>query len=70
MSETAVSIAIYAGLGLIVALVIFAGALWFANAARRGNMQFKWRRRQSAAQEERRAHPGTRGAESERKAQP
>ena len=52
MSETAVTIAIYAGLGLLVAIVIFAGALWFANAAKRGNMQFKWRRRRSAAREE------------------
>jgi len=52
MSETAVAIAIYAGLGVLVAIVILAGALWFANAAKRGNMQFKWRRRKAAAREE------------------
>jgi hypothetical protein len=52
MSETAVTIAIYVGLGLLVAVVIFAGALWFANAAKRGNMQFKWRRRRSTAPKE------------------
>lgn len=56
MSETAVSVAIYAGLGLLVAIVIFAGAFWFANAAKRGNMQFKWRRR-AAAREDRRGRP-------------
>jgi hypothetical protein len=52
MPEVVVTIAIYAGLGLLVALVIFAGALWFANAAKRGNMRFKWRRRSSKANEE------------------
>lgn len=52
MSDTAVTIMIYAGLGLLVAIVIFAGAFWFANAAKRGNMQFKWRRRRSAAPDE------------------
>lgn len=48
MSETAVTIAIYSGLGLIIAVVIFAGAFWFANAAKRGNLQFKWRQRRTA----------------------
>ena len=52
MSETAVAVALYAGLGLLVALVIFAGALWFANAARRGNMEFKGRRRPRAPHED------------------
>jgi len=52
MSETAVAIAIYAGLGLLIAVVIFAGALWFANAAKRGNIEFKWRRRRRAAHED------------------
>lgn len=41
MSETAVTILIYAGLGLVVAIAIFAGALWFANRAKRGNLRFK-----------------------------
>jgi len=43
---------IYAGLGLLVTIVIFAGAFWFANAAKRGNMQLKWRRRRSAPRED------------------
>ncbi|HEX6993485.1 MAG TPA: hypothetical protein VF339_04985 [Gammaproteobacteria bacterium] len=52
MSESAVAIAIYAGLGLLVAVVIFAGALWLANAARRGNIELKWRRRRRAAHDD------------------
>ena len=52
MSETAVSIAIYAGLGLGVAVLIFAGALWFANAAKKGNLRFKWTQRRSEARRE------------------
>lgn len=49
MSDTAVSMAVYAGLGLIVAVVIFIGALWFANAAKKGSLRFKWRQRRSQA---------------------
>ena len=45
MSDTTIAVAIYAGLGLLIALAIFAGALWFANAARCGNMRLKRRRR-------------------------
>jgi len=63
MSETAVSVAIYAGLGLLVAIAIFAGAFWFANAAKRGNMQFKWRRRRTAAREQQASRPPARTTE-------
>lgn len=45
MSETAVTVAIYTGVGLLLAAAIFAGAFWFANAAKKGNLRFKWAQR-------------------------
>lgn len=39
-------LALYTGLALLIVLAIFFGAAWFVNAARKGNMRFKWRARQ------------------------
>jgi hypothetical protein len=49
MSDTTVTFMLYTGLGLVVAILIFAGAFWFATAAKKGNVQFKWRQRRSSA---------------------
>jgi hypothetical protein len=45
VSDSALTILIYTGLGLVVVVVVFLGALWFANAAKRGNLRFKWAQR-------------------------
>lgn len=45
VSDSAVTILIYIGLGLAVVAVIFLGALWFANTAKKGNLRFKWAQR-------------------------
>lgn len=39
MSE-AVSFAVYAGIGVLVAIAILVSPLWFANAAKKGNVRF------------------------------
>lgn len=35
-------LALYAGLGIIVVLVIFFGSAWFVSSAKKGNQRFKW----------------------------
>lgn len=35
-------LALYAGLAVVVALVIFFGSAWFVNSAKKGNVRFKW----------------------------
>lgn len=45
MSEGAVTILIYTGAGLLAVVAIFLGALWFANAAKKGNLRFRWAQR-------------------------
>jgi len=54
MSDSAVALAIYAGIGLVVAIVIFATALRLANAAKRGNVRFARRQRAESDDERRR----------------
>jgi hypothetical protein len=43
VSDNVLTIALYTGGGLLAVVVIFLGALWFANTAKKGNMRFKWR---------------------------
>jgi hypothetical protein len=50
----------YTVLALGFVLMIFLGALFFVQVARRGNRRFKWRRGRRA--EERRAEPSSRGS--------
>lgn len=56
MSDSALTILLYTGGGLVAVVAIFLGALWFANAAKKGNLRFKWAQRRVVAQRE-----GTRG---------
>ncbi|MFO7288060.1 MAG: hypothetical protein LOD94_02545 [Gammaproteobacteria bacterium] len=56
MSDSAVALAIYAGIGLLVAVVIFVTALRLANAAKRGNVRFARRQRAERDDARRREH--------------
>lgn len=50
MSDSALTIALYTGGGLLAVVIIFLGALWFANAAKKGSMRFKWAQRRSSTE--------------------
>ncbi|MBN1239660.1 MAG: hypothetical protein JXB36_14245 [Gammaproteobacteria bacterium] len=51
MSEGAMTILIYTGAGLLAVVVILVGALWFANAAKKGNLRFRWRQRRAVSEQ-------------------
>jgi hypothetical protein len=50
VSDSAMTILLYTGGGLVVVVLIFLGALWFANSAKKGNMRFKWAQRRAVAE--------------------
>jgi len=52
MPDSGFAFAVYVGIGVLVAVAIFAAAFWFANAARKGSMRFA-RRQRSARNDER-----------------
>jgi hypothetical protein len=38
---------LFTGGGLVIVLLIFGGALWFVNRARKGNLRFAWRQKRA-----------------------
>ncbi len=46
-----VALAVYAGIGVVVAVVVLAAAFRFANAAKKGSMRFARRQRSAHAKE-------------------
>lgn len=50
MSDSAATILIYTGAGLVAVVIILAGALWFANSAKKGNLRFRGRQRREVSQ--------------------
>jgi hypothetical protein len=45
VADINLSFLVYTGLALLIVILIFVGALRFANAAKRGNLRYKWAQR-------------------------
>jgi hypothetical protein len=65
VSDGALTILLYTGAGLVAVAVILVGALWFANAAKKGNLRFRWWQRRTV-REQSGARPGTARAPRQR----
>jgi hypothetical protein len=42
VTQSAWALVLYAGMAIVVVFVIFFGAAWLVNSAKKGNIRFKW----------------------------